>query len=74
MSKFWDGLSCSVTAFLALCFALGLISMYGGCDVRATPNPGDEVFCIGEDPETGTGRTWCCREFATNIEHDCWYE
>lgn len=80
MSKWWDRLSLSLTAFLFLCFFLGLASM-GGCDVRPSPNPSDEVFCIDEDPETVPCegfvceplRRYCCREFATGPA-DCWTE
>ncbi len=68
VSRFWDRLSLATTAFLVLCFFWGLLGL-AGCEVRPSPNPSDEVFCIdGED-----GHTYCCREFATS-ETDCWTE
>lgn len=74
MSKFWDTASCSLMAGIILLGAILLVSL-SGCDVRATPSTmADEIFCVQEDPETGTGRTYCCREYATDPTLDCWHE
>ena len=73
VSKFWDKLSVSFVALMALVIAYGIA--LSGCEIRPEPSS-DEVFCVYADQETETGTTerFCCREFPVDTDTDCWRE